>query len=311
MNIQSFLGSEACKARLAAQLAADRLPQSLLICAEAGAGSGYFARLLAADLLQTDPEAADGAARAHRVLQGSDPDCIEVEGEGASGLIKVERIRDVRREARETSLSGGRRVVILYNAYDLAASPANALLKILEEPPDGVWFLLTAPSAAAVLPTVRSRCMQLELLPPTCEECAAELCHRGVAAASARRLAQVWQGRVGAALACTQKGAAALFEAAEALCQATARRDAYALMKLLVPYEKKRPELQTLLADAAQILRADMLAPPAASAPPAADAARRAAAAQNIGALLQAAERLRANGNAKLLLTDLCLQLGA
>ena len=74
MIIDRFLGSEDARARLHAMLQAGQLPHSILICGETGCGSGYFARLLAADLLQCDPSAADGEARARRVLEGSDPD---------------------------------------------------------------------------------------------------------------------------------------------------------------------------------------------------------------------------------------------
>ena len=62
MIIDRFLGSEDARARLHAMLQAGQLPHSILICGETGCGSGYFARLLAADLLQCDPSAADGDA---------------------------------------------------------------------------------------------------------------------------------------------------------------------------------------------------------------------------------------------------------
>lgn len=49
-------------------------------------------------------------------------------------------------------------MLFIYGAQNLNGASANAMLKIMEEPPEGVMFLLTASSAAAVLPTIRSRC---------------------------------------------------------------------------------------------------------------------------------------------------------
>lgn len=71
------------------------------------------------------------------------------------------------------------RAVIFYGAQKMNASSANALLKVLEEPPEGVLFVLTATSAAAVLPTIRSRCAIYPIAPVTpagmCELAAREL----------------------------------------------------------------------------------------------------------------------------------------
>lgn len=303
MIIDRFLGSEDAKARLNAALRAGQLPHSLLICGEAGCGTGYFARLLAADLLCSDPAAADGEARARRVLEGADPDCIEVEGEGASGQIRVDRIREVRTAAQQTSLGGERRVLIVYGGENMAAPAANALLKILEEPPEGVFFLITARSPAGVMATIRSRCSAVLLAAPSPQVCAAELRRQGVSAADAELLSGVWQGRIGLALQCAAGERRAAFDTAMAACRAAAARDAYALMKLFAPLEKERERLQTLLADMVQILSGSFAGlescpMPAAAAVPA------------IRALLDTAARLRGNGNARLVLTGLCLQLG-
>ena len=303
MIIDRFIGSEEAKARLSAAMRTGQLSHSMLICGEAGCGTGYFARLLAADLLCSDPAAADGEARARRVLEGTDPDCIEVEGEGVSGQIKVDRIREVRAAALQTSLGGERRVLIVYGGENMAAPAANALLKILEEPPEGVFFLITARSPAGVMATIRSRCYAVLLSAPDPGLCAEELCRRGISAADAALLAGVWQGRIGLALECAAGERRAAFDTAMAACRAAAAYDGYALMKLFVPFEKERDRLQTLLGDMVQILRGSFAGlescpMPAAAAVPA------------IRALLDAAARLRGNGNAKLVLTGLCLQLG-
>ena len=130
-----------------------------------------------------------------------------------------------------------------------------------------------------------------------------ELRRQGAAPADAALLAEVWQGRIGCALACLTGERRALFDAAFSVCRCVAANDAYGLMKLFIPYEKERESLQTLLADAVQILRGSLAGAQACPVP--ADAAVPA-----IRAVLDAAARLRGNGNARLVLTGLCLQLG-
>lgn len=172
MMLDRLAGNELLRRDLSAALRGGRLAHSILLCGEKGMGAGFAARCLAADYLYPD-----GGPAAEAVLAGRNSECIEVRGEGASGGIKVERVREVRRMIQSTSLSAAGRVVILYDAQMLNASSGNALLKSIEEPPRGLLFLLTAPSAAALLPTIRSRCAVYTLSPVSEADCAA-LLHR-------------------------------------------------------------------------------------------------------------------------------------
>ena len=164
-------GNEAFKDSVQAALQAGRLSNSVLLCAEEGCGAGFAARCLAADFLF--PEGGDAA---EAVLAGRSSECIEVRGQGQRGEILVGQARQVRSLVYETALSATGRVVIFYGAHHMNPSAANALLKVLEEPPAGVLFILTAPSAAAVLATIRSRCGLFLLCPVTTAQCEAYLC---------------------------------------------------------------------------------------------------------------------------------------
>ena len=192
-------GNDALKQDLSTALRAGRLPHSILLVGEAGGGAGFAARCLAADYLYPA-----GGPHAEAVLRGEDSECLSVRGEGASGQIKVERIRDVREKIQHSALSADAagRVLFIYGAGSLNGSSANAMLKIMEEPPEGVLFLLTATSAAAVLPTIRSRCAAYTVTPAPQPECAAAL-RRALPALAARPaadLAFLYDGRIGAAL---------------------------------------------------------------------------------------------------------------
>ena len=136
-------GNHALKQDLSAALRSGRLPHSILLVGEPGCGAGFAARCLAADYLYPA-----GGPHAEAVLRGEDAESITVRGEGVSGQIKVERIRDARdriqRSANTRSSVAAGRVLFIYGAQALNGSSANAMLKIMEEPPEGVLFLLTS-----------------------------------------------------------------------------------------------------------------------------------------------------------------------
>jgi DNA polymerase-3 subunit delta' len=75
--------------------------------------------------------------------------------------IRIGQIRDIQRRLTTRPTLGERRAVIIDPADDLEPPAANALLKSLEEPPQGTYFLLVSHSPARLLPTIRSRCRTL------------------------------------------------------------------------------------------------------------------------------------------------------
>ena len=106
--LDRLAGNEAMKQHLQAALAGGKLAHSLLLCGEKGCGAGFAARCLAADYLYPQ-----GGPAAEAVLAGQAPECLEVRGEGASGQIRIERIRQVREEVFHSALSAQGRVVLL------------------------------------------------------------------------------------------------------------------------------------------------------------------------------------------------------
>ncbi len=239
--LERLAGNPSLRRDLTAALSAGRLTHSVLLCGEKGLGAGFAARCLAADYLYPA-----GGPQAEAVLAGAADECIEVRGEGASGEIKVARVREVRREVYGTALNAAGRAVIFYDAHRLNASSGNALLKLLEEPPAGVLFVLTASSPAAILPTLRSRCAAYTLSPVSEEECEAYLqAHAPQAAGSApvgpARLAAIYAGQLGEAIRVLQTPQrAAVLADALAVSDLAARRREYELLCALAAYEPAR-----------------------------------------------------------------------
>ena len=84
--------------------------------------------------------------------------------------IRVDDVRDVVRFFGTTAGAGGWRIAIVDSAEDLAPAGANALLKVLEEPPPRALFLIVSHQPARLLPTIRSRCRKLMLAPLDAED---------------------------------------------------------------------------------------------------------------------------------------------
>jgi DNA polymerase-3 subunit delta' len=116
-------------------------------------------------------------------------------------------VRALHRRAQMRPAMGKRKVFLVAEAERLvpqASSPeaANAMLKVLEEPPPDTWFILTTAEPAALLPTIRSRLVQIRVGRLRPAEIAAFLTEvTGTAAADAERRAEHAEGSIGTALA--------------------------------------------------------------------------------------------------------------
>ena len=165
------------------------LPRALLLSGRAGLGKRATAMFLVQGLLcetQREGLQACGTCASCRLYQvGNHPDLrlIEVgqEEDGpasgtadeeagpakkASRQISVERIRTLTEFVTITSHRGGAKVVCIVPAEAMHPSAANAVLKILEEPPGDTYFLLVSHQPDRLLPTIRSRCFHLAFALP-------------------------------------------------------------------------------------------------------------------------------------------------
>jgi DNA polymerase-3 subunit delta' len=156
-----------------------RLHHGWLLCGPKGVGKASFALLAARRVL------AEGAGPAfdlpgiatpadHPIAKllaaGSHPDFrllqrLEKPSGGLARNISVDQIRSLGEMLAVTPSLGPWRVIVIDSADDLEASAANALLKMLEEPPANTIFLLVSHAPGRLLPTIRSRCRRLDFAP--------------------------------------------------------------------------------------------------------------------------------------------------
>jgi DNA polymerase-3 subunit delta' len=112
------------------------------------------------------PEASDGESKSKRK---------------PSKEIRIEAVRDAIAWTQKSSSRGRAKVLLLFPADSMNLVASNALLKTLEEPPEGVRLLLVAEDAERLLPTLRSRCQRLLFEGPTPEQALAWLEGQGAA----------------------------------------------------------------------------------------------------------------------------------
>lgn len=144
-----------------------RLAHAWLLTGLPGLGKLSFALHLTRHLLcrQATAQGPCGNCQdCHLFSVGSHPDWLLLQPE--TRQLKIEQIRDAIGFAQNTSQRGGAKVIILEPAEAMNLNAANALLKILEEPPPGTFLLLISHQPGLLLPTLRSRCQQLDFLVP-------------------------------------------------------------------------------------------------------------------------------------------------
>lgn len=128
--------------------------------------------------------------------------------------ITVDEVRRMKSFFALSAADGGRRVAIVDALDDMNPSAANALLKLLEEPPADVTFLLITHQPARLLPTIRSRCRTLRLGPLAPDDLSDALTAAGgdVAPESRIALAQLAEGSVGRAFELTNLDGLRLYQ---------------------------------------------------------------------------------------------------
>ncbi|MDE2860246.1 MAG: DNA polymerase III subunit delta' [Chloroflexota bacterium] len=193
---------------LSRSLEKEKLSHAYLFAGPPRVGKATLAMILAQGvncLADTGERPCGECSQCLRIAAGQHPDVQVVDLASAQSPtrreIGIDQVREVQRAAALKPFEGRRRVFIFPDAPSLSTEASNALLKLLEEPPDSVLLLLLTTQADAILPTIRSRCQLVELGRLPVEAIAEELTRsRGVAQDEAESLARLSGGSIGWAM---------------------------------------------------------------------------------------------------------------
>ncbi len=135
-----------------------------------------------------------------KIKSGNHPDIIHIKPSG--NIIKIAQIRDLLHTLSMKPYEAKMRVVTISEAQNLNLEAANALLKVLEEPPEQTIIILTALNTANLLPTIVSRCQEIRF-GPISRKNLMKLLHdeRGTETEAARIIAAMANGSISKALA--------------------------------------------------------------------------------------------------------------
>jgi len=143
---------------LSAWISKRRIPHAVLLEGPPDSPKAVFAAEIAKSAMCTGIERPCGeCSHCRKIEKNIHPDLSFFSGEGRANSFHIETVREIRSKAHIYPNEAAVKVFVIENAQDMSLQAQNALLKILEEPPDSVAFVLTCENKSALLETVISR----------------------------------------------------------------------------------------------------------------------------------------------------------
>ena len=254
MGFEGLLGNERVKENLRQSLQKGRASHFYLICGPEGSGKRTLAKILSAALM------CEGVAQpcmdceaCRKVMASTHPDVITVTDPDHKN-VPVKLVRQIREDMFIKPNEGKRKIYIF--PQEMGIEGQNALLKVLEEPPGYGAFFLLADNPEKLLPTVRSRCVELSLTALPEELLRQELIKRFPAASAEEIEAAAAQsgGYLGQAEQIL-RGHVQLEQQAKQFAEVFSKKDALGLLQLLNSMEKgKRDQMIPVLEQWRQLL---------------------------------------------------------
>lgn len=225
-----------------AAVAEKRIPHAILLEGDKGTGRHTLMRFLSRAAVCDSENSPCGECRGcHLAEIGTHPDITVTAPEDGKKNITVAQIRALRTEAYVKPHMAVRRVFVIDKADTMNEQAQNALLKVLEEPPADIIFILIAESAAALLDTIISRCTVLSLVPPETDEAVGYLRkNTDFSEEQIKEAIGITGNNIGAAIDTLSGGGTAAQAAAKRFAELLISGDEAEMLKITAQFEKNR-----------------------------------------------------------------------
>lgn len=244
MKLTNFIGNEKVIDRLSKLMESGRFPHALIIEGEEGIGKKTLAKDIACALVCRGNDKPCGeCAQCKKAIGAIHPDISEYIPAGTANSFHVDTVRNIINDAYVQPNEADYKIYILASAHCMNQNAQNALLKILEEPPKYVVFILTTNSKSALLSTVLSRSVCVSLEGVDIERAANYITSycENVDYNTAKKTVETFNGNIGKAIDSLQDSKTSeLVDVCNKICKALATSNEYEMMTLCSVFQKDR-----------------------------------------------------------------------
>ncbi len=259
-----FIGNKKVVDLLCNMIKNNKLSHSYLFYGAKGLGKTTLAKAFAQAILcenKKDAVACGECLSCKKAFSDNHPDIIFVaEPDKKKKGISIDTVRQMRADAIIKPNESDYKIIVLESVENMSMGAINALLKIVEQPPLHVIFILTCENSYAIAETIRSRCICLELNPVTNSECLLALSDKDADANLKNQAVSLANGNIGRAIEYLENPQFAnLNQDALDFMAHLGKNSKIGLLQVLAKYEKDKTLaisfLSTVIATASQFLR--------------------------------------------------------
>lgn len=251
MKFVELVGNEKIKEQLTFLYESKRLPHAVVIEGDEGLGKHTLAKEIALNLMcRGEDKPCLSCSQCSKVMKSIHPDVYEYRAPGTPNSFHIETVRDVIDKCYYKPNEADIKIFILANCQCMSVPAQNALLKVLEEPPGNIMFILTTTSKSALLETILSRSVILTVDPVNEKTGAEYICSKddSISYEDALNACTVWGGNIGKSMqSLIDSKFLKVVNVSNEVCSTLCSNDEYLLLKACGAFASNRELLLSSL----------------------------------------------------------------